>query len=86
MGLLVLTLSGMLLLRPAWALSICFQLSAAASPGLTPMAVALLVYVLVQLGNGLVVVERFGRHLLLARHRWRAALVSTLGDARSCQM
>jgi competence protein ComEC len=33
-GVLVLTLSGMLLLRPAWALSIGFQLSAAATAGL----------------------------------------------------
>ena len=34
LGVLVLTLSGMLLLRPAWALSIGFQLSAAATAGL----------------------------------------------------
>ena len=33
-GVLLLTLSGMLLLRPAWALSIGFQLSAAATAGL----------------------------------------------------
>ena len=39
-----------------------------------------------QLGDGLVAVERFGRHWLLARHRGRAALVSTHGDARSCRM
>jgi competence protein ComEC len=31
-------------------------------------------------------VERFDRHWLLARHRGRAALVSTHGDARSCRM
>ena len=30
--------------------------------------------------------ERFGRHWLLARHRGRAVLVSTHGDARSCWM
>ena len=39
-----------------------------------------------QLGDGLVTVERFDRHWLLARHRGRAALVSTHGDARSCRM
>ena len=53
---------------------------------LIPMATALLVQGLVQLGDGLVAVERFGRHWLLARHRGRAALVSTHGDARSCRM
>ncbi len=37
-GVLVLTLSGMLLFRPAWVLSIGFQLSAAATAGLTLMA------------------------------------------------
>ena len=39
-----------------------------------------------QLGDGLLAVERFGRHWLLARHRGRAALVSTHGDARSFRM
>ena len=53
---------------------------------LLPMATALFVHGLVQLGDGLVAVERFGRHWLLARHRGRAALVSTHGNARSCQM
>ena len=53
---------------------------------LIPMATALLVHGLVQLGDGLVAVERFGRHWLLARHRGRAALVSTHGDVRSCRM
>ena len=53
---------------------------------LLPMATALLVHGLVQLGDGLVAVERFGRHWLLARHRGRAALVSTHGDPRSCRM
>ena len=53
---------------------------------LIPMATALLVHGLVQFGDGLVAVERFGRHWLLARHRGRAALVSTHGDARSCRM
>ena len=53
---------------------------------LIPMATALLVQGLVQLSGGLVAVERFGRHWLLARHRGRAALVSTHGDARSCRM
>ena len=147
-GVLLLTLSGMLLLRPAWALSIGFQLSAAATAALPlllwpvhqlaglvitmaswishwsgaqlltgrpqawvvallvlgllpwllgagpcrrcwsliPLATALLVHGLVQLGDGLVTVERFDRHWLLGRHRGRAALVSTHGDARSCRM
>ena len=53
---------------------------------LIPLATALLLHGLVQLGDGLVAVERFGRHWLLARHRGRAALVSTHGDARSCRM
>ena len=53
---------------------------------LLPMAAALLAHGLVQLADGLVVVERFGRHWLLARHRGRAALVSTHGDGRSCRM
>ena len=53
---------------------------------LIPMATALLVHGLVQFGDGLVAVERFGRHWLLARHRGRAALVSTHSDARSCRM
>ena len=52
---------------------------------LLPMATALFVHGLVQLGDGLVAVERFGCHWLLARHRGRAALVSTHGNARSCQ-
>ena len=50
------------------------------------MATALLVHGLEQLGDDLVAVERFGYHWLLARHRGRAALVSTHGNARSCQM
>ncbi|WP_115132968.1 hypothetical protein [Synechococcus sp. N26] len=53
---------------------------------LIPLATALLLHGLVQLGDGLETVERFDRHLLLARHRGRAALVSTHGDARSCRM
>jgi len=53
---------------------------------LIPMGTALLVHGLVQLSDGLVVVEQFGRHWLLARHRGRAALVSTHSDARSCRM
>ena len=53
---------------------------------LLPMATALLAQALVQLSDGLVSVEHFGRHWLLARHRGRAALVSTHGDARSCRM
>ena len=51
-----------------------------------PLATALLVHGLVQLGDGLVMVERFDRHWLLGRHRWRTALVSIHGDARSCGM
>ena len=46
-------------------------------------ATGLLVYRLVQFGDGLVAVERFGRHWLLARHRGHAVLVSTHGDARN---
>ena len=53
---------------------------------LLPMLIALLAHALVQLSDGLVAVERFGRHWLLARHRGRAALVSTEGDGRSCRM
>lgn len=53
---------------------------------LIPMATAVLVHGLVQFGDGLVAVERFGRHWLLARHRGRAALVSTHGDASGCRM
>ncbi|ABB34581.1 ComEC/Rec2-related protein [Synechococcus sp. CC9605] len=53
---------------------------------LIPLAIALFAHGLLQLGDGLVAVERFGRHWLLARHRGRAALVSTHGDARSCRM
>lgn len=53
---------------------------------LIPLATALLVHGLVQLGDGLVTVERFDHHWLLGRHRGRAALVSTHGDARSCRM
>ena len=53
---------------------------------LLPMATALLAHGLVQLGDGLVAVERFGRHWLLVRHRGRAVLVSTHGDAPSCRM
>ena len=48
--------------------------------------VALILHGLVQLDDGLVTVERFDRHWLLARHRGRAALLSTHGDARSCRM
>ncbi|QNI62115.1 competence protein ComEC [Synechococcus sp. TAK9802] len=53
---------------------------------LISLATALLVQGLVQLSDGLVTVERFDRHWLLSRHRGRAALVSTHGDARSCRM
>ncbi len=53
---------------------------------LIPMASALFFHGLVQFGDGLVAVKRFGRHWLLARHLGRAALVSTHGDARSCRM
>jgi competence protein ComEC len=53
---------------------------------LLPMATALFAHGLMQLGDDLVAVERFGRHWLLARHRGRAALVSTHCDARSCLM
>ena len=53
---------------------------------LVPLTVALLTHGLVQFADALVAVERFGRHWLLARHRGRAALVSTHGDGRSCRM
>ena len=53
---------------------------------LFPMVIALLAHGLMQLGDGLVAVERFGRHWLLARHHGRAALLSTHGDRRSCRM
>ena len=53
---------------------------------LLPMAAAVLAHGVVHLSDGLVAVERFGRHWLLARHRGRAALVSTHGGARSCRM
>ena len=43
---------------------------------LIPLATALLVHGLMQLGDGVVTVERFDRYWLLARHRGRAALVS----------
>ncbi|WP_392346259.1 ComEC/Rec2 family competence protein, partial [Parasynechococcus sp.] len=47
---------------------------------LIPMATALLVHGLVQLGDGLVAVERFGRHWLLARRCARPRSPG-LGDA-----
>ncbi len=47
------------------------------------MATALPAHCLVQFGDGLVGAEHFGRHWLVARHRGRAALVSTQSDARS---
>ena len=53
---------------------------------LLPLTIALLVHGRGQLGDGLVAVERFGRHWLLARHHGRAALLSTHGDGRSCRM
>ena len=53
---------------------------------LIPLATTLLLHGLVQLGDGLVTVDRFDRHWLLARHCWRFALVSTHGDVLSCRM
>ena len=53
---------------------------------LIPLAIALFAHGLLQFGDGLVAVKRFGRHWLLARHHGRAAVVSTHGDARSCRM
>ena len=44
---------------------------------LIPLATALLVHGLVQLGDGLVTVVRFDRHWLLARHRGRAGLLAS---------
>ncbi len=45
----------------------------------------LLVQAFVQLSDGLLVVHQYGRQWLLARHRGRAALVSTHGDDLSCR-
>ena len=52
---------------------------------LLPMLAAVLVQGVVQLGDGLVAIEQRGRHWLLARHRGRAALISTASDAHSCR-
>ena len=40
----------------------------------------------VQSRDGLVAVHQYGRHWLLARHRGRAALLSSHGDQRSCRL
>ena len=47
---------------------------------------AIFLHAVVQLGDGVVVASRFGRHWLLARHRGRAALVSTHADPQSCRV
>lgn len=50
------------------------------------LLLAVLIQAMVQLADGLVVVEQWGRHWLLARHQGRAALVSSHGDRRSCAL
>ena len=47
---------------------------------------AVVLHGVVQLGDGVVAATRFGRHWLLARHRGRAALVSTNADSHSCRV
>lgn len=47
---------------------------------------AVVLHAVVQLGDSVVAATRFGRHWLLARHRGRAALVSTHADSRSCRV
>ena len=59
--------------------------------GLRGLAVVVLItavvlHAVVQLGDGVVVASRFGRHWLLARHRGRAALLSTNADSRGCRV
>ena len=53
---------------------------------LVPGLLAVLVQASVQLADGVVTVQRSGRHWLLARHRGRAALVGTAADAASCRV
>ena len=47
---------------------------------------AVVLHGVVQLGDGVVAATRFGRHWLMARHRGRAALVSTNADSHSCRV
>ena len=54
--------------------------------GVVTLFSAVLLHAVVQLGDGVVVASRFGRHWLLARHRGRAALVSTHADPQSCRV
>ena len=54
--------------------------------GVVTLFSAVLLHAVVQLGDGVVVASRFGRHWLLARHRGRAALVSTHADSQSCRV
>jgi competence protein ComEC len=54
--------------------------------GVVTLLSAVFLHAVVQLGDGVVVASRFGRHWLLARHRGRAALVSTHADPQSCRV
>ena len=54
--------------------------------GVVTLLSAVFLHAIVQLGDGVVVASRFGRHWLLARHRGRAALVSTHADSQSCRI
>ena len=54
--------------------------------GVVTLLSAVVLHAVVQLGDGVVVASRFGRHWLLARHRGRAALVSTHADPQSCRV
>ena len=54
--------------------------------GVVTLLSAVFLHAVVQLGDGVVVASRFGRHWLLARHRGRAALVSTHAEPPSCRV
>ena len=54
--------------------------------GVVTLLSAVVLHAVVQLGDVVVVASRFGRHWLLARHRGRAALVSTHADPQSCRV
>jgi competence protein ComEC len=54
--------------------------------GVVTLLSAVFLHAVVQLGDGVVVASRFGRHWLLARHRGRAALVSTHAEPQSCRV
>ena len=52
---------------------------------LLPLLASVLVQGLVQSRDGLITVQRFQQHWLLARHRGRGALISTAADAQACR-